>query len=155
MEIKNSTQSLSFNVSEEKILISNGVNEAATKYLNIIIVKMLFHFPLSQHLSAIGHSFITKFAAKITKNVKTFYTFLCGFSLKLQRKINDHGASIVESHLVREFNPCKLKTDETYPHKRGLTCLFISDFLKCPLFFCTLTEMGKKQKFLFQLSSFE
>ena len=67
VEIKNSTQSLSFNVSEEKILISNGVNEAATKYLNIIIAKMLFHFPLSQHLSAIGQAFITKFAAKMKK----------------------------------------------------------------------------------------
>ena len=61
--IKNSTQSLSFNVPEEKILISNGVNEAATKYLNIIIAKMLFHFPLSQHLSAVGHTFITNLAA--------------------------------------------------------------------------------------------
>ena len=43
--IKNSTQSLSFNVSEEKILISNGVNEASTKYLNIIIAKCCFILP--------------------------------------------------------------------------------------------------------------
>ena len=93
MGIKNSTQSLSFNVPEEKILISNGVNEAATKYLNIIIAKMLFHFPLSQHLSAVGHTFITNFAAvNLKKKEKSYYTLhcLCQFSLEL-RKINDYG----------------------------------------------------------------
>ena len=69
--IKNSTQSLSFNVSEEKILISNGVNEAATKYLNIIIAKMLFHFALLQHLSAMGYTSIKSLLQHLggTKNI--------------------------------------------------------------------------------------
>ena len=107
--IKNSTQSLSFNVSEEKILISNGVNEASTKYLNIIIAQMLFHFALSQHLSAMGHTFIKQ--SFLQKKIRiTLYICMRVFSEAGERKIND--GSIVESHLVREFNLHKLKTDK-------------------------------------------
>lgn len=74
--IKNSTQSLSFNVSEEKILISNGVNEASTKYLNIIIAKMLFHFALSQHLSAMGHTFIKQSFLQKNEKKNTLHLYL-------------------------------------------------------------------------------